>query len=39
MVCGGLDMAAGVHEALAAICGQDRLDAMVQKGLYRRDIY
>ncbi len=39
LVCGGLDMAAGVQEALVAICGQDRLDRMTQAGLYRRDIY
>lgn len=39
MVCGGLAMAAAVQEALVAICGQDRLDAMIQAGLYRRDIY
>jgi sulfite reductase (NADPH) flavoprotein alpha-component len=39
LVCGGLDMAAGVQAALVAICGQDRLDAMTQDGLYRRDIY
>lgn len=39
MVCGGLEMAAGVHEALTAICGQEKLDAMTQDGLYRRDIY
>jgi sulfite reductase alpha subunit-like flavoprotein len=32
-------MAAGVQAALVAICGQDRLDAMTQDGLYRRDIY
>jgi sulfite reductase (NADPH) flavoprotein alpha-component len=39
MVCGGLDMAAGVQEALVAICGQEKLDAMTADGLYRRDIY
>jgi len=39
MVCGGLAMAAAVQEALVAICGQERLDAMIQAGLYRRDIY
>jgi sulfite reductase (NADPH) flavoprotein alpha-component len=39
MVCGGLEMAAGVQDALVAICGQDRLEAMTQDGLYRRDIY
>jgi sulfite reductase (NADPH) flavoprotein alpha-component len=39
LVCGGMAMAAGVQEALVAICGQDRLDAMTQAGLYRRDIY
>jgi sulfite reductase (NADPH) flavoprotein alpha-component len=39
MVCGGLEMAAGVQEALTAILGEDRLDAMTRDGLYRRDIY
>jgi len=39
MVCGGLKMAAGVEEALVAILGEDRLDAMTQDGLYRRDVY
>jgi sulfite reductase (NADPH) flavoprotein alpha-component len=39
MVCGGLEMAAGVQEALTAILGEDRLEAMTQDGLYRRDIY
>lgn len=39
MVCGGLDMAAGVQDALVAILGEDRLEAMTQDGLYRRDIY
>lgn len=39
MVCGGLNMAAGVQDALLAICGQERLDRLVQAGLYRRDVY
>jgi sulfite reductase (NADPH) flavoprotein alpha-component len=39
MVCGGLDMAAGVQEALVSLCGQEKLDGMIQDGLYRRDIY
>jgi sulfite reductase (NADPH) flavoprotein alpha-component len=39
LVCGGIEMAAGVQAALVAICGQDRLDAMTRAGLYRRDIY
>ena len=39
LVCGGLAMAAGVQEALAAILGEDRLDQMTQDGLYRRDVY
>lgn len=39
MVCGGLEMAAAVQEALVSICGQERLDQMTQDGLYRRDIY
>ena len=39
LVCGGLEMAAGVQEALIAILGEERLDQMTQDGLYRRDIY
>lgn len=39
LVCGGLEMAAGVQEALVAILGEETLDAMTQDGLYRRDIY
>jgi sulfite reductase (NADPH) flavoprotein alpha-component len=39
LVCGGLNMAAGVHAALAGILGEERLDHMTQNGLYRRDIY
>jgi sulfite reductase alpha subunit-like flavoprotein len=39
MVCGGLQMAAGVQESLAAICGQEKLDAVTRAGTYRRDIY
>lgn len=39
LVCGGLEMAAGVQEALIALLGEERLDQMTQDGLYRRDIY
>ena len=39
LVCGGLEMAAGVQEALIAILGEEKLDQMTQNGLYRRDIY
>ncbi len=39
LVCGGMDMAAGVQQALTAILGEELLDAMTQNGLYRRDIY
>ena len=39
LVCGGLEMAAGVQEALIAILGEEKLDQMTQSGLYRRDIY
>lgn len=39
LVCGGLEMAAGVQQALTAILGEERLDAMTEAGLYRRDIY
>lgn len=39
LVCGGLEMAAGVQEALIAILGEEKIDQMTQDGLYRRDIY
>jgi sulfite reductase (NADPH) flavoprotein alpha-component len=39
LVCGGLEMAAGVQEALVAILGEEKLEQMTQAGLYRRDIY
>lgn len=39
LVCGGLEMAAGVQDALIAILGEEKLDQMTQDGLYRRDIY
>jgi sulfite reductase (NADPH) flavoprotein alpha-component len=39
LVCGGLEMAAGVQAALVAILGEEKLDQMTQDGLYRRDIY
>jgi len=39
LVCGGLEMAAGVQEVLVAILGEEKLDQMTQDGLYRRDIY
>ena len=39
LVCGGLQMAAGVQAALVKIVGQEKLDQMTQDGLYRRDIY
>jgi sulfite reductase (NADPH) flavoprotein alpha-component len=39
LVCGGLEMAAGVQDALIAILGEEKLDQMTQNGLYRRDIY
>jgi sulfite reductase (NADPH) flavoprotein alpha-component len=39
LVCGGLQMAAGVQEALVAILGEDKLEEMTEAGLYRRDIY
>ena len=39
LVCGGLDMAAGVQEALIGILGEEKLEQMTQAGLYRRDIY
>jgi sulfite reductase (NADPH) flavoprotein alpha-component len=39
LVCGGLEMAAGVQQALTAFLGEELLDMMTQDGLYRRDIY
>ncbi len=39
LVCGGMDMAAGVQDALMPILGEDKLDQMTQSGFYRRDIY
>ena len=39
LVCGGLQMAAKVQDALIAILGEEKLDQMTQNGLYRRDIY
>ena len=39
MVCGGLQSVAGGQESLAAICGQEKLDAVTRAGTYRRDIY
>jgi sulfite reductase (NADPH) flavoprotein alpha-component len=39
LVCGGLEMAAGVQDALIALLGEEKLDRMTQDGLYRRDIY
>ena len=39
LVCGGLEMAAEVQDALIAILGEEKLDQMTQDGLYRRDIY
>lgn len=39
LVCGGLEMAAGVQDALIALLGEEKLDQMTQDGFYRRDIY
>ncbi|WP_211115063.1 PepSY domain-containing protein [Nitrospirillum amazonense] len=39
-VCGSLEgMAPGVDQALEAILGRDRLDALMAEGRYRRDVY
>ncbi|MEA1647615.1 sulfite reductase flavoprotein subunit alpha [Nitrospirillum sp. BR 11164] len=39
-VCGSLEgMAPGVDQALEAILGRDRLDALTAEGRYRRDVY
>ncbi|HEY1876170.1 MAG TPA: hypothetical protein VGG66_01830, partial [Rhizomicrobium sp.] len=39
LVCGGLEMAAGVQAALVLILGEEKLEQMTRNGLYRRDIY
>jgi sulfite reductase (NADPH) flavoprotein alpha-component len=39
LVCGGLEMAAGVQDALIVILGEEKLEQMTRNGLYRRDIY
>jgi len=39
LVCGGMAMAQGVHDALAAILGAPVLDALAETGRYRRDVY
>ena len=39
LVCGGLAMAKGVHDALAVILGAPALDALAETGRYRRDVY
>lgn len=39
LICGGLEMAAGVQQALGSILGDEMLDAMTLDGRYRRDIY
>jgi len=39
-VCGSLQgMAGGVHAALVEIVGEDALQAMIEDGRYRRDVY
>ena len=39
-VCGSLQgMAGGVHDALVAVLGAQALDAMMDEGRYRRDVY
>ncbi len=39
-VCGSLQgMATGVEEALVDIVGNDRLEALIEAGRYRRDVY
>jgi len=39
-VCGSLQgMAGGVHDALIAALGRERVDAMMADGRYRRDVY
>jgi sulfite reductase (NADPH) flavoprotein alpha-component len=38
-VCGGVEMAAGVHEALASTLGEDGLERLVAEGRYQRDVY
>ncbi len=39
-VCGSLQgMATGVEEALVDIVGSTRLEALIDEGRYRRDVY
>ncbi|MDP9125612.1 MAG: oxidoreductase, partial [Pseudomonadota bacterium] len=39
-VCGSLQgMATGVEEALVDIVGSERLEALIDEGRYRRDVY
>ena len=39
-VCGSLQgMATGVEEALVDIVGAERLEALIEEGRYRRDVY
>ncbi|MFT3965285.1 MAG: sulfite reductase flavoprotein subunit alpha [Sphingobium sp.] len=40
LVCGSLKgMAAGVHDVLTDILGEDRLNALAEEGRYKRDVY
>lgn len=39
LVCGGVPMAAGVHEALQAMLGDAELARLTESGRYRRDVY
>ena len=40
MVCGSLDgMAGGVDQVLRDLLGSERVDAMIDSGRYRRDVY
>jgi sulfite reductase (NADPH) flavoprotein alpha-component len=39
LVCGGVAMARGVHEALLEILGPQTLDQLTGQGRYRRDVY
>lgn len=39
LVCGGVAMARGVHEALLEILGRQTLDQLAGQGRYRRDVY
>jgi sulfite reductase (NADPH) flavoprotein alpha-component len=39
-ICGSLEgMASGVDETLKALLGDERVEALIEQGRYRRDVY